>query len=280
MYDFWVVLVLSLVALNASLIGTFLVLRRAAMMADAISHATLLGIVLAFLWTGQNDAFLLQLGAASSGLVAIAVIGLMQTKLGLQQDTAIGATFTTFFALGILLIALYTQKVDLDQECVLFGDPALVPFDLWGSIPKAVYTLSSLLVANICFFFISYRTMCLTTFDADFSSTLGVNTLLWHYLLMGMTSITCVMSFQAVGVVPMVALLVVPAATAYLVTISVLHMLCLAPCFGLYTVFIGYALGNWLEASITGAVASATGLWFMMILIGYYMSKKHFQSRL
>ena len=129
MNDFWIILTGVLVAINCSLIGTFLVLRKMAMVGDAISHAVLPGIVVAFLIANSRNSLILLIGAAAVGVLTTFLIELFYKKARLQADASIGITFTWLFAIGVILVAAYSGNVDIDQDCVLYGDIAYVPFD-------------------------------------------------------------------------------------------------------------------------------------------------------
>ncbi|MCH2085272.1 MAG: metal ABC transporter permease, partial [Saprospiraceae bacterium] len=125
----YIILTASLFAISCSLLGSFLILRKMAMVGDAISHAVLPGIVIAFLLTGSRDSFDMIIGAALLGVFTTFLIEFFHKRARLQTDAAIGVTFTWLFALGIILVSLYAGQVDVDQECVLYGEIAYVPLD-------------------------------------------------------------------------------------------------------------------------------------------------------
>jgi manganese/zinc/iron transport system permease protein len=128
---FYIILTGSLVALCCGLLGSFLLLRQMAMVGDAISHAVLPGIVIAFLLSGSRDALPMLVGAAALGVLATVLIEWLRRVGRVQTDASIGLSYTTLFAIGIILISLFARQVDLDQECVLYGEIAYVPLDLW-----------------------------------------------------------------------------------------------------------------------------------------------------
>ncbi|MEL7065737.1 MAG: metal ABC transporter permease, partial [Bacteroidota bacterium] len=127
----WIILVASLAAINCSLIGTYLVLRKMAMMGDAIAHAVLPGIVVAFLLVGSKTSFVILLGAGSVGVIATLLIEFLHRSVRLQSDASIGINFTWLFALGVILISFFSKKIDLDPDCILYGEIAYVPLDSW-----------------------------------------------------------------------------------------------------------------------------------------------------
>jgi manganese/zinc/iron transport system permease protein len=265
----WTLIVASLAAINCSLIGTYLVLRRLAMMGDAIAHAVLPGIVIAFLLAGSKNSLVVLIGAGSVGLLATLLIEFLHRQVRLQPDASIGINFTWLFALGIILISFFSKKIDLDPDCVLYGEIAYVPLDTWvgpGGInlgPRAIYILAVMLLANLSFILLSYKELSITTFDPSFATSIGMNTALWHYLLMGATSFTTVAAFEVVGAILVVALLVAPPATAYLLTQRLSNMLVIAALVGVLTAVSGYYLAIWVNGSMAGAMATTSGCLFL-----------------
>ncbi len=243
------------------------------MVGDAISHAVLPGIVIAFLISGSRDSFTMLLGAGIIGMFTTFLIEFFHKKARLQTDASIGVTFTWLFAIGVVLISLFAGKVDLDQDCVLYGEIAYVPLDViitQGGInigPKALYVSGIILMVNLLFILLAYRKLFLTTFDPAFASAIGISTTLWHYAIMGAVSMTTVASFESVGAILVVALLIAPAATAYLITDNFKMMLVLACLFGVLSSLGGYYLAVWLDGSIAGAIASVAGIQFFLTML-------------
>lgn len=258
----------GVIAASCALLGSYLVLRKMAMVGDAISHSVLPGIVLAFLISGSRDNIPMLIGAAAVGVLTTIMIELLHKKAGLQEDASIGITFTWLFAIGVILISSLTSQVDLDQDCVLYGEIAYVPLDLVYSnsgaviAPRALLTGIGLLVVIIGFVIIGFRGMKISTFNSDYAKALGISTAFWHFSFMGLVSLTTVISFETVGAILIVALLVVPAATAYLLTHKLINMLLLAVLFGLLSSVFGYFLADWLNGSIAGAMVTVAGVFF------------------
>ncbi len=264
----YIILTASLFSISCGILGCFLILRQMAMVGDAISHAVLPGIVIAFLVTGSRDSFDMILGAALLGIFTTFLIEFFHKKAGLQTDAAIGVTFTWLFALGIILISVYAGQVDLDQECVLYGEIAYVPIDLWitdsGKVlgPKALYVASGILLINLIFLWIGFRQLHLTTFDPAFAASIGISIGLWNYLLMGAVSMTTVAAFDSVGAILVVALFVVPPATAYLLTDKLRQMIALTVVISILISILGYYLAVALDGSIAGAIVTVAGVGF------------------
>ncbi|UII30736.1 metal ABC transporter permease [Fulvivirga ulvae] len=268
-----IILAGSLVAIACGLLGCFLVLRKMAMVGDAISHAVLPGIVLAFLFTGSRDSVTMLIGAGAIGILTTFLIEFFHKKGKLQTDASIGVTFTWLFAVGVILVSAFAGKVDLDQDCVLYGEIAYVPLDLWitdsGLVmgPRVLYITGTVLIILIAFIVLGYKELFLTTFDPGYASAIGISTAVWHYLLMGAVSLTTVASFESVGAILVVALLIAPPATAYMLTENLKKMLILTSVLGVFISAGGYYLAAWLDGSIAGAMASVAGLLFMLAFL-------------
>lgn len=279
MDDFWIILTGSLVAINCGLLGTFLILRKMAMVGDAISHSVLPGIVIAFLITGARDNIPMLIGAAMIGVLTTLLIELIHKKARLQSDAAIGITFTALFAIGVLLVSLFTKNTDLDQECVLYGDITTVPFDLWivdGNLslgPRPVWVMGGLLFLLGGYLAWAWKGLKLTTFDPAYAAAIGISVNFFHYSLMSAVSLTTVISFESVGAILVVAFLVVPPATAYLLTERLRPMLWLTILFGISTAAGGYYLSKALEGSIAGAMTAVAGLQFLLVFLYTWLKK-------
>ncbi|QCR21653.1 metal ABC transporter permease [Pontibacter sp. SGAir0037] len=273
MNAFWIILTGSLVATCCSLLGCYLILRRMAMVGDAISHAVLPGIVIAFLVTGSRDSIPMLIGAGLLGVLTTFLIEFFHRFARVQADASIGVTFTWLFAIGIILISVFAGQVDLDQDCVLYGEIAYIPLDLWITEsgynfgPRTIWTLGAVTIAIIAFIMLSYKELFLTTFDPAYAAAIGISTTLWYYLLMTAVSLTTVASFESVGAILVVAFLVGPPATAYLLTDHFKTMLLLSVLIGILASAGGYYLAVWLDGSIAGAIATVTGVEFLLALL-------------
>lgn len=270
MNELWVLLTGSLVGITCGLTGVFLILRKTAMIADAISHTVLFGIVVAFMITQSLNGFWMLVGAAIAGLLTTFLVQLLQSG-GLQEDAAIGVVFTSLFALGVLFITLFAGNVHLDVEHVLMGEIAFVPWDTWDilgfSMPKAVWMLLMVLFFNILFLVFFYKEMKLTTFDPIFALSIGLPIVVMHYSYMTLVSLTTVAAFDSVGAVLVVAMLIGPAATAYLMSKSVLRMIVWSMTFGVTAAITGYYLAKLWNTSIAGMMAAMIGVIFMLVFL-------------
>ncbi len=276
MVAFWIILTGTLVAVSAGLLGCFLVLRKMSMIGDAISHSVLPGIVIAVLLSGSRDPFTMIVGAGILGLLTTFLIEFFQKKAKLQSDSAIGVTFTFLFAVGIILISVFAGFIDIDQDCVLYGEIAYVPIDTWilssGTImgPRAVYILGTLLILVIAFIFFFYKQLSLTSFDPAFASAIGISTAFWHYALMSFVSITTVVSFDSVGAILIINFLIGPPSIAYLLTGDLKRMLFYTVIIGVIISVLGYLVAAYFDVSVAGSMASITGVVFAL---AYFYTK-------
>ena len=267
---FLIILTGTLISVSCGLLGCFLILRKMAMIGDAISHAVLPGIVLAFFFSQQREGIAVIIGAGLLGVLATLIIDYLSSRVKLQNDAAIGVTFTWLFAIGIILITLFAGRIDLDQDCVLYGEIAYIPIDLWiltnGTVmgPRVLYVAIINVILVILYVLYFYKELKLTSFDPAFASSIGISTVIINLSLMGMVSYTTVSSFEAVGAILVLALLVVPPAAAYLLTTNLKYMLALTLIFGFFTSLLGYYLAYYIDGSIAGAMASVAGI----ILLG------------
>lgn len=273
MNAFWIILTGSLVATCCSLLGCYLILRRMAMVGDAISHAVLPGIVIAFLLTGSRESLPMLIGAGLFGVLTTFIIEFFHRYARVQADASIGVTFTWLFAIGIILLSVFAGQVDLDQDCVLYGEIAYVPLDLWitdGGLslgPNTVWSLGIVTLLVLLFIVVGYKELFLTAFDPAYAAAIGISTSAWYYSLMSAVSLTTVASFESVGAILVVALLVGPPATAYLLTDNFKTMLLLSVVAGVIASVVGYYLAVWVDGSIAGAIATFIGFEFLLALL-------------
>lgn len=272
----------ALIAVSCGLVGSFLMLRKMAMTGDAISHAVLPGIVIAFLISGSREGFSMIIGAGLFGVVATVLIEYLVTKVRLQADASIGVTFTLLFAVGIILITFFAGDVDLDQDCVLYGEIAYIPIDLWITSnqtnmgPRVMYLAILNLILVLVFILLFFKELKLSTFDSQFAASIGLSTTAVNYGLMGMVSYTTVSSFEAVGAILVVAFLAVPPAIAYLWTKDLKKMLGLTIFIGIAVSFLGYYLAYYINSSIAGAMATVAGAMLLLSIIAQLRKVKLF----
>ncbi|NMM50033.1 metal ABC transporter permease [Marinigracilibium pacificum] len=260
-----------LVAFNCGMLGSFLVLRKMAMIGDAISHAVLPGIVLAFMISGSRENLFMMIGAGIIGVLVTVMIEFLSRKGKLPVDAAIGYSFTFLFAIGIILLTAFADDVDIDEQCVLYGEIIYIPFNVWvtsGGItmgPTALWLigLNTLLIVVVTFSF--YKELLITSFNPEFAQSIGIKPVVWHYVLMGLVSYTAVSSFESVGAVLVVGLLIIPPATAYLISNKMSKMLFITTILALITSVAGYYLAYLFNVSVAGAMITVCGTMFLIV---------------
>jgi manganese/zinc/iron transport system permease protein len=265
-------LIASLVAIACALPGTFLVLRKMAMISDAISHSILPGIVLGFFITQDLNSPLLIVLAALTGVVTVMLVEFIQRTKLVKEDTAIGLVFPALFSIGVIMIAKNANDVHLDIDAVLLGELAFAPFDrlVAGGTdlgPKSLWVIGSILLISVSLLLLFFKELKLSTFDKGLAATLGFSPVILHYGLMTVSSVTIVGAFDAVGAVLVVALIIAPAASAYLLTDDLRKMLILSCCFGVFAAISGYWMANLLDASIAGSMSTMLGLLFLLVYL-------------
>ena len=165
------------VAVACALPGVFLVLRRMALMSDAISHAILLGIVLAFFVTEDLSSPLLIIAAAATGVLTVSLVELIHRTGLVREDAAIGIVFPALFSCGVILISRFAGDVHLDTDAVLLGELAFAPLDrlaIFGyELPKSLWVMGGILLINLIFIGLFYKELKLTTFDVGLAAALG-----------------------------------------------------------------------------------------------------------
>lgn len=217
------VFVLFLIGLAASLVGTLLVLKRMTMLANSLSHTILVGIVIAYLFLFKNSSGMpinvsvLILASFITGLITTFLTQFLHQVIKLQEDASIGIVFTSLFALGIVLVTLYTRNAHIGIEVVMGNADALHFDDL------KIAALAAAL--NISFIFIFFKEWKLVCFDQGLAASLGFRPTMFYYLLMFLTSATAISAFRAVGVMLFLAFLVGPPLIARLISTSLKKIL-------------------------------------------------------
>ncbi|MCD2258104.1 metal ABC transporter permease [Psychroserpens luteolus] len=265
-------LIASLVAIACAIPGTFLVLRKMAMISDAISHSILPGIVVGFFITHDLGSPILILLATLAGVVTVVLVEYIQKTGLVKEDTAIGLVFPALFSIGVILIKKNADDIHLDVDAVLLGELAYAPFDrlLVSGVdlgPKSLWIVGAILMITIILLFAFFKELKLSTFDKGLAASLGFSPVIIHYGLMTVSSITTVGAFDAVGAILVVALMIAPAATAYLLTTDLKKMLFLSIVFGVFSAISGYWFAHWLDASIAGSITTMLGVLFLLVYL-------------
>ncbi|MDO6744279.1 metal ABC transporter permease [Tenacibaculum soleae] len=265
-------LIASLVAVACAIPGVFLVLRKMALISDAISHSILPGLVVGFFITHDLNSPLLILMGALSGILTVVLVEYIQKTKLVKEDTAIGLVFPALFSIGVLLISKNANDVHLDVDAVLLGELAFAPFDrlmINGTDigPKSLWIIGTILAISLSLLITFFKELKVSTFDAGLATALGFSPIVIHYGLMSVASVTTVGAFDAVGAILVVALMIAPAATAYLLTNDLKKMLVFSGLFGVFSAISGYWVAHWLDASVSGSMISMLGLVFFFVYL-------------
>jgi manganese/zinc/iron transport system permease protein len=217
--DGWVLVVGVLSACSCTLLGNYLVLRRMSLMGDAISHAVLPGLAIAFLISHSREPLPMFVGAVVVGALTALLTQAISRYGNVEEGAAMGVVFSILFAIGLILIRQAADHVDLDPSCVLMGNIESIGLDaMVERVPSAAVNLMIVMALNLLFVGLFYKELKICAFDPTLATTLGINSNVMHFALMIMVAITTVANFEIVGSILVIAMLIVPAATAYLLT--------------------------------------------------------------
>ena len=267
---FWQALMGFFVGSACGLVGNYLMLRRMALVGDAISHSVLPGIAIAFLVSGSRGSAAMFVGALLAGVVTTVIIEAIHRNSRIKQDAAIGIAFTSLFAIGVILISVFAGQVDLDQECVLYGEIGTVPLEestvIGGKAlgPAAVVRMGGVLGLTVILIGVFYKELLVSSFDPGLASSMGINATAMHYGLMSWLSVVVVSAFESVGAILVIAMLILPGATARLLSnrLGVIMLMTVLHC--AISSVVGVHLAYWLRCSMAAAiVVAATGLFVM-----------------
>jgi len=268
MFDFWIILTASIIAINSSLLGSFLVLRKMSLIGDALSHAILPGIVIAFLISGEINSFWMLLGASSFGIFAIILIDWLNRVGGFGKDSSIGIIYTLLFAIGIILITSKAKNADIDVDCVLFGDINTVPlvYKIIG-IPAPTFNLIIISFITIPFILFGLKGFKITSFDKGYAKTLGISIGFWSYLLLCLSSVSTVFSFDSVGAIMVIGLMVIPASFANLITRKLKYFLIVAVSFGILNCLVGHLISITIDVPTVPSICLLMGMILILTII-------------
>jgi manganese/zinc/iron transport system permease protein len=265
----WIALMGFFVATACGLVGNYLILRRMALVGDAISHSVLPGLVIAYLLAGTRHSTVMFVGALVAGLLTTVLIELIHKKSRVKQDAAIGITFSSLFAIGVILISHFASKVDLDQECVLYGEIGNIPLDgphvQLGSLvlgPPTLVRMAVVTLVVVLLITVFYKELLVSSFDPALAFSLGINATVVHYSLMSMLSVVVVSAFESVGAILVIAMLILPGATASLISHRLPVIFLLTVLHAALSSVLGVHLALWLECSIAGAMVVMAAVLF------------------
>lgn len=269
--DIWTVATAIVCSVACGLVGVFLVLRRMSLLGDAISHAILPGLALAFILTQSREPSAMLVGALVVGVLTALLSAGLSRWGKVPEDAAMGVVFTTLFAVGVILITFAARSVDLDPGCVLYGLIEFVPFDTTSvmdvQIPRSFLWISIVLAINVALIVLFFKELKIVCFDPYLATTMGISASLVHYGLMTTVAATSVASFEAVGSILVIAMLVAPGATAHLLTDRLARMLWIAAAVATVSAILGYILAVWWNTSVAGMIASVSLAIFALVAL-------------
>ncbi|HEX8297338.1 MAG TPA: metal ABC transporter permease [Chthoniobacteraceae bacterium] len=269
----WIALMGFLVTLACGLIGNYLVLRRMALVGDAISHSVLPGIAIAFLLAKSRHNLVMFTGALAAGIVTTLLIEVIHRRSRVKQDAAIGIVFSTLFAIGVIIISFFASQIDLDADCVLYGEISFVPLEPfvqignWSVAPQPVFLMAIVTAIVVGLILLFYKELLVSSFDSGLAASLGIRPTVMHYCLMGMLSAVVVSAFQSVGAILVIAMLILPGATAFLLTHRLPSMLALSAVHSALSAVLGLHLAIWLDCAMAGAMVVAGAALFVLAWI-------------
>lgn len=263
--------VVMITAVSCALLGVFLVLKNMDMVADALSHTVLLGIVLGYFIAGDLDSPILFVGAALFGVMTVYAIEYVVNKFAIQSDAATGLVFTLLFALAIILISKYARNVHLDVDVVLSGEvvfATLNTMEIFGiQVPISFARMFVMLVINLAFVTVTYQQLKVSIFDPVYAKSIGVAVGFLNLVLMTLVSITTVVAFDTVGAILVISLMVAPALSAHLLSKRLSIMLLVALLYGVINSVLGYYVAIYFNVSISGTIAFAGFVTFLLTLL-------------
>ena len=259
-------------AMACSLPGVFVVLRKGSMLVDAIAHAVLPGIVVGYFFTQNFDSPVLIIGSALAGLtVVLGAEWLGRTGL-ITGDAPQGLIFPALFSLGVIMISTNFANIHLDTHMVLAGDLNLAAYrqlELGGVAigPQYLYVMLAVLLINTLFLTMLYQQLKVTTFDPQFATSLGIRTRLINTAFMFLVSVTVTAAFNAAGAILVIALMITPPATAYLLSKNLPTMIFLTVLIAVVGALAGFGAAYVLNAATSAAMSVFYGLLFMVAVV-------------
>lgn len=277
--DLWTLLTALICGLVCSFTGSWLVLKRMSMMADAISHSVLPGLIGAFLITGSRAPGVMLCGSIFAALVTIGLTQVSHHIAKIQEEASLGISYSLLFALGVFLATRYAAQVDLDPGCILYGNIETVIFDttlvFQQEVPKVFINLLGYAVLSGSIFFLLRRLFLISVFDPSFGKITGAAPSFSQTFLFILIACCTVVCFEAVGSILVIALMIVPPASAQLLTKKLKTFFIISVSLGLISSFIGYLMAVLFDTSVAGCIATVLGIIYMFVALNYAYHQKN-----
>jgi manganese/zinc/iron transport system permease protein len=278
----WITIVAGLVASSCALLGSFLLVRRQALLSDAVSHAVLPGIVMAWLVVGNRDPIPMILGATLFAVICVVLVELLEGTGLVRTDGAIGLVFPTLFSLGVLGVDRWTRNLHLDLDSTIYGEIAFIPLTrslvLGIDMPSAVVSAALVFLADLLLVTVAWRALSVSSFDSGFATSVGVPARLLARVLLVAVAATAVIAFESVGAILVVTLFIVPAAAALVLARRMFSLVLLAVTAGWITAIVGWNGARELDASIAGMMGVTAGALFALAVAASAL-RRRFHTR-
>jgi len=279
--DTWIVVTGALISMACAIPGVFLLLNRQSMLGDAISHAVLPGLAAGFLISGSRDPLPMFVGASLAGLLTGLITEWIHRRGRVDADASLGVVFCSLFALGLILIRHAADRVDLDPGCVLYGSIETAVVDT-GWMPGIAQLSGGMFLANLLLAILLFKELRIAAFDPALSTAMGISAHAMKQGLTIITAITTVVAFESVGSILVIAMLIVPGATALVMSHRLAHALALSLLFAALAAAIGHVAAISIvpqalarltgfpglgAVSSAGMMAASAGLLFVTVLV-------------
>lgn len=269
--------ILILTSFTCSLIGVFISLRKMAMLMDAISHTVLLGVVLVYLITKDINSPFLIIGASIICVLTVYLIEIL-SNLNIEKGAAIGLIFPLFFSIGVLIMDRELKNSQISVNSALFGKLEFIIFERFKINnfdlgPLALYIALIIAIITTLFVIFFYKELKLISFDEIFAKTSGVSVLIVHYLFLSLISVTAVASFNVVGVILVISLIIGPSITGLLFTKDLKKTIYLSIIIGIFNSLLGYIVAFKYDVGISGVVSSINIGVFLLALFARGMNE-------
>lgn len=251
---------------SCAIVGVYLVLRGMSLLGDAISHGVLPGLVVGFMVSGSRSLWPMLIGAVIAALLTAFLTELLRRRARIEANAGMGVVFTSLFAFGVILMHLEAERVDLDPGCVLYGQMGVVAIKTFPlgplEVPFGLVSIGMVLLLDVVLIAAFWKELKITSFDPALATTLGISAGLVHYLLMTQVAVTTVACFESVGSILVIAMLIVPGATAHLLTDRLSHLVLIAVAVSWVSAISGCLLADRWNVSEAGMISVCSGACF------------------
>ncbi len=266
-------LVISVISAFAlSLPGNFIVLRKMSLLVFGLTHALVFGIAIAYVLIGDFFSPWLIISASITGLLIVIFVQFLSNLEFVNEDAALGLVYITVFALGVIIISKYADNATFSLKSIFTGNFVLAPFDRYSLFgydigPKTLWLMLIFLIINIVVITLIYKELKITSFDPEFAQMLGYKPVIINYILLSIVSLTVVGAFRSLGIIIVMALMIIPPATAYLLTNHLTRMIFISTVIAFLSSTIGFLIAWNASLSIGGMISTVAGIIFFIVLI-------------